>query len=334
MNSKDLNKLITWYEEVKRPLPWRQTKDPYAIWISEVMLQQTTTTAVVPFYERFLQRFPDIKSLAEAQIEDIYPLWAGLGYYSRARNILKSAQAIHAMGYFPKTAAALIELPGFGPYISRAVASFAFHQAVGVLDGNVIRVLTRKYNNKGQWWKNPVRNELQKCSDSAAQLSGKPEVYNQAIMELGATICTPKNPHCIQCPWLKNCEARKAKTVSVLPLKKPTRPIDIWLWQPEVLTKNGKIYFIKNNYAPFLKNSWFLPGTAKKIKSKPARYDFCHSITHHKIYVQINVQPRRNTDTILSVLKNTDSSQWVPIKKITQFVPASLIQKALKHADE
>ena len=145
---KDRDSLITWYKENKRDLPWRNpqgsrgSKDPYRIWISEVMLQQTTVTAVIPFYEKFMNRFPKVQDLAQAKIEDVYEYWAGLGYYSRARNLHKAAQMFAENG-FPKTAAELIEYPGLGPYTSRAIASLAFGEKVGVLDGNVIRVLSR-----------------------------------------------------------------------------------------------------------------------------------------------------------------------------------------------
>lgn len=149
--AEDRASLVAWYQKNKRVLPWRKDRNPYRIWISEVMLQQTTVAAVVPFYERFLERFPTVDDLAKASIEQVYEVWAGLGYYSRARNLHKAAQSIFEHG-FPQKAEQLIELSGFGPYTSRAVASLAFNEHVGVLDGNVIRVLTRRYGLDIPWW--------------------------------------------------------------------------------------------------------------------------------------------------------------------------------------
>src|SRR5262245_51375573 len=140
------NDLGHWFKENQRPLPWRLNRDPYRIWISETMLQQTTTTAVIPYFERFVKRFPDLQALARATVGEVVEAWAGLGYYSRARNLHKSAVALAAQGGFPSTAHELENFPGFGPYTSKAVASLAFDEAVGVVDGNVIRVLARLNN--------------------------------------------------------------------------------------------------------------------------------------------------------------------------------------------
>ena len=219
INAKDKNNLQTWYEKNKRPLPWRQNKNPYFIWISETMLQQTTTAAVVPFFERFISRFPTLNSLAHAKESEVVEAWAGLGYYSRARNLHKSSKILNELKEFPKSYEELIELPGFGPYTSRSVSSIAFSQSVGVLDGNVIRILTRKHNLNIEWWKTKERRVLQDLADQYVK-DKESSVINQALMELGATVCTPKNPKCILCPWLKSCEAKKNKTIDELPVKK------------------------------------------------------------------------------------------------------------------
>ena len=193
---QDILSLSKWYKKNLRPLPWRKDKDPYKIWISEIMLQQTTTTAVAPFFNRFIKKFPNVKTLAHAEIEDIYECWSGLGYYSRARNIHKAAKLIIKLKKFPQNYQELIQLPGIGPYTSRAIASIAFDEPVGVIDGNVIRVLTRKYNLPIEWWKTKERDLLQTIVDTYMH-SQSPGMMNQAIMELGSTICTPKNPKCI-----------------------------------------------------------------------------------------------------------------------------------------
>jgi A/G-specific adenine glycosylase len=319
--------LLEWYRANRRDLPWRKNRDAYRIWISETMLQQTTTTAVIPFYEKFLCEFPTIKKLASAKIEDIYTFWAGLGYYSRARNLHKAAQIIAELGTFPETHTELLELPGFGPYTARAVSSLAFSEAVGVLDGNVIRVLSRALNQSVEWWKPKERAHLQKAVDDFVA-DGPSHELNQALMELGAQICTPKNPHCIQCPWMKTCQARAKGTIAALPIKKPKRSGEVWVWTPEVQIAQNKIKIIKNDYAPFLRGAWFLPGQAKLLKNRPAHYDFRHSITHHDIFVQLRVRKV----TIKARAPNNEAAAWVKISELSRFVPASLVRKAVQHA--
>ena len=199
--------LLLWYAENKRVLPWRANKNPYFIWISEIMLQQTTVTAVVPYFDRFIATFPTVEILAAAPQEKVLEMWAGLGYYSRARNLHQTAQQIAKTG-FPKTAKELIQLKGFGPYTSHAVASIAFDEAVGVLDGNVIRILSRLFSIPSKWWASKDKGELQSLAHLMAQ-SGPPSEVNQAMMELGATVCTTHKPLCVRCPWVKDCQALK-----------------------------------------------------------------------------------------------------------------------------
>ncbi|MCB0410907.1 MAG: A/G-specific adenine glycosylase, partial [Bdellovibrionales bacterium] len=164
LNRNGQRTLVEWFKTNHRPLPWRVNRDPYRIWISEVMLQQTTSRAVQPFFERFLKRFPNLKSLSQAKIEDVYEVWAGLGYYSRARNLLKTAQILGRTG-FPKTFEELLKLPGLGPYTARSISSLAFEQRVGVLDGNVIRVLSRLSGEAISWWTTEGRTKLQGWAD-------------------------------------------------------------------------------------------------------------------------------------------------------------------------
>jgi A/G-specific adenine glycosylase len=198
--------LVRWYVEHRRDFPWRRNRDPYRIWISEVMLQQTTTTAVVPFFEKFMDRFPNLTTLAESAIEDVLQTWAGLGYYRRAKLLHKSAQALRTAGGFPKHHDQLLQLPGFGPYTARAVASLAFAEPVAVVDGNVIRVASRWSGQRWSWWQSKVQGEIQRLVDqwflqSAPDISpGDSADFNQAMMELGRMVCTPQRPHCEICP--------------------------------------------------------------------------------------------------------------------------------------
>lgn len=317
--------LVQWYKKNKRALPWRASKDPYKIWLSEVMLQQTTVVAVIPYFEKFLERFPTVQDLANAPEPDVLEAWAGLGYYSRARNLHKAAKALAANG-FPETAAELLELPGFGPYTSRAVASIAFGEKVGVLDGNVIRVLSRKYGLKTEWWNNKARAELQNLSDQLAAF-GQSDSINQGLMELGATVCTPQKVMCVLCPWSQDCVARDKNMIEKLPLKKPRKQSEVWVWKPVVSIKKTKtdhqVALIQNDYAPFLKGQWIFPGEIAMQKSKPKDYDAKHNITHHDIFIQIT-QKKSLADRNI---------QWVNLKELKKVNPSSLLQKVLHKVD-
>jgi A/G-specific adenine glycosylase len=313
----DHKQLTQWYKKNKRDLPWRKNKDPYQIWLSEVMLQQTTVAAVIPYFEKFLSKFPNVHDLANAPEPQVLEAWAGLGYYSRARNLHRASQALAKDG-FPQTAEALQKLPGFGPYTSRAVASIAFKEKVGVLDGNVIRVLSRRHGLKLQWWNQKGRSELQKLSDQLAAL-GVPDVVNQALMELGATVCTPKKVACLLCPWNKSCVARQDDIVNKLPLARPRKKTEVWLWNPHIWIKGQKVALVKNDYAPFLKGQMLFPGKVSVQKNKPEDYDAKHSITHHDIYIKIQTQPRPLKKVI-----------WVDLNDLKKINPSSLLQKVLQ----
>ena len=333
MNENDRIHLLLWYRENHRHLPWRENRDPYRIWISETMLQQTTTTTVLRFYSRFLHRFPTIQSLAQAPIEEVYEFWAGLGYYSRARNLHAASKRIIELKHFPTSYKELIRLPGFGPYTARAVSSLAFSEPVGVLDGNVIRVLTRKENLGIRWWGVRERRILQNLVDDFVN-PGPSHELNQALMELGAQICTPKSPHCSMCPWFKICLGRKKKTLLRRPQPRPRRPREIWLWTPQIQLSKNFVFLKKNNYAPFLKGTWFLPGHAKKLSARPKRYNFRHSITHHDIFVQLEFKKdtmKEGSNKLSRTLKKTliDESRWVQLEQLSKFVPASLVRKVI-----
>lgn len=319
---KEAQNLESWFKASARPLPWRRSKNPYRIWISEIMLQQTTVKAVIPFFNRFMQSFPTLASLAQAPLEKIYEHWAGLGYYSRARNLQKAANELIQLKTFPRSYKELIKLPGFGDYTARAVSSQAFNEEVGVVDGNVIRVLSRRFGLSVEHWKNKEKKFLQKIADQYAGC-GEPRIINQAFMELGATICTPLAPTCFLCPLQKNCVAYKESLISDLPLKKPKRNNEIWQWNVEIFEKNGKLAFIKNEYAPFLKKQLILPGKVQKKALAPKKFDFQHAITHHKIYVKITRKRSKFSK------KQNDNFVWISRKQLKEKVPLSLIQKAI-----
>ena len=214
--------LASWYARARRDLPWRTRRDPYAVLLSELMLQQTRVATAVPYFERFLARFPTVEALAGAAEEEVLALWSGLGYYRRARQLHAAARRIAAAG-FPASARALAELPGVGPYTAAAVASIAFGEPVAVVDGNVERVVARLLA-----WQEPVERAASRrvIAAAAAELldPADPGTANQALMELGATLCRPVQPRCGECPLAAACAARARGIAGELPRRRPRRP--------------------------------------------------------------------------------------------------------------
>ncbi len=320
LSRKNKTALLSWYDLNGRPLPWRVNRDPYRIWLSETMLQQTTVTAVIPYFEKFLNRFPDLTTLAQASEDEVREQWAGLGYYSRASNLWKAARTLVDKGGFPTTHAELGELPGFGPYTSRAVASLAFGEAVGVLDGNVIRVLSRFHAWPAQWWRPSSRRQLQEAADQWVQDTPS-EKMNQAMMELGATLCTPKNPTCLLCPLHTDCQGLKERKILNLPLPKPRRSREIWLWEVHLRIKKGRVALCSTHQLPFLKGHLMPPGEARQLKTKPKRFHFTHTVTHHDIFVRV-LRPKTSL-----AQKNV---KWIELAQVSRHSPAALLKKVLE----
>jgi A/G-specific adenine glycosylase len=198
--------LLTWFDRHRRDLPWRRSRDPYRIWLSEVMLQQTRVETVLPYYERFLSRFPTVQDLAAAPLAEVLALWSGLGYYRRARQLHAAAQQVAERGGFPQDLEGLRALPGIGDYTAAAVASIAFGVASPVLDGNVERVLSRRLALGESAKSSGVRRRLLAAAESLLD-PRRPGDSNQALMELGATLCTPRRPKCLLCPLASGCRA-------------------------------------------------------------------------------------------------------------------------------
>jgi len=219
--------LLAWFDATKRPLPWRATSDPYAIWMSEVMSQQTRVETVIPYYEKFLTAYPTVLALAEAPIDEVLGLWSGLGYYRRARMLHRTAQEVARRhdGAFPRKKAELEELPGIGPYTAGAVASIAFQEPAGLVDGNVIRVFARLFDDDTDG-RTPAGLDHFRARADALVNQERPGDWNQALMELGATVCTPRDPRCLLCPVADPCQARAAGTALQLPrLTKKAKPV-------------------------------------------------------------------------------------------------------------
>ncbi len=213
-------KIIAWYKRNKRILPWRDTENPYLIWVSEVILQQTRVNQGLNYYNRFVKTFPDVQTLASAEMDQVLKLWQGLGYYSRARNMHAAAQDIMVRfgGQFPKTYKELITIKGIGDYTASAIASFSFGEAVPVIDGNVMRVMSRLFGISDPINKSQGRKKIRDYAEKTI-VRESPGIYNQAVMEFGALQCVPSNPDCEICVLENICEARRLDVVAYLPVK-------------------------------------------------------------------------------------------------------------------
>lgn len=334
--------LLSWFWHCKRDLPWRRCKDPYRIWLSEIMLQQTRVAAVIPYYERFLANFPTIQALANAPQEDVLRSWSGLGYYSRARNLRLAAQKIVEQhgGEFPTHEPAVLALPGIGKYTSAAVLSIAHNQRLAVLDGNVARVIARLFAIRGDLREGKRWQEVQSIADKL--LSPKsPGDWNQAMMELGATVCTPRSPQCLLCPVNQFCEARKQGLSDAIPEKRKKRAaVEITLACVIFRDPQGRTLLLPpakksadsnqpNNIPALLSHLWHFPTvqinldqpSGRKIPTAPAQL---------RVYLEsLGVRARIPTLTALKKARHT-----VTFRKITllPFLADVVKLPALRHA--
>ena len=254
--------LLAWYERERRDLPWRRTKDPYAIWLSEVMLQQTQVATVIPYWERFLARFPTVRALAEAPLDDVLAGWRGLGYYSRARNLHRAAQEVVARfgGQLPASAEALLTLPGFGRYTSGAVASIAFGEQAPLVDGNVARVLSRLFEVEGA--PGDKAREARLWELAGALVRGeRPGDFNQALMEHGATVCRPDSPLCLLCPVRGACGAFRSGRVDELPPAKVRAAPRLLTLALAVWPHEGTLLLARRAEKGLFGGLWELPAT-------------------------------------------------------------------------
>lgn len=252
--------LLSWFDRAHRDLPWRRTGDPYRIWLSEVMLQQTRVEVVLPYYERFLEKFPDVEALAAAELPDVLARWSGLGYYRRARQLHAAACRIVERGGFPRTLEDLLELPGIGPYTAAAVASIAFGVVTPVLDGNVERVVSRLLALPGDLRTRPARARLLEAAGALLD-PGRPGDSNQALMELGATLCSPRAPKCLLCPLLPGCRAGRAGEGEAYPTPRPKRAPQRHRLAVAVVEEvgGGVLLLRRGDDSPLLAGTWELP---------------------------------------------------------------------------
>jgi len=341
------HQLLAWYDRHRRRLPWRALPGvvaaPYAVWLSEIMLQQTTVTAVKPYYEAFLARWPSVHDLAAAPTEHVMAAWAGLGYYARARNLHACAKVISAehAGRFPDTEAALLELPGIGPYTAAAIAAIAFDRQATVLDGNVERVMSRLF---------AVTEPLPKSKETlrayAATLTPKDRSgdYAQGVMDLGATVCTPTSPACVICPWSNACMARAQGIAETLPrkLKKadPPQRYGVAFW---MVRKDGAVLLrrrpakgllggmVEVPSTPWRAKTWSLKEAQSeapvKARWRPLDGEVTHTFTHFRLSLQTCV-----ADLTPTQAKAIDDALWTRLDALGDVGFPSVMRKVAQHA--
>lgn len=257
--------LLKWYRKNARSLPWRGKQDAYAVWVSEIMLQQTRVETVIPYYQRWMERFSTLEALASASDQDILRAWEGLGYYSRARNLHKAAGIITRVygGRLPATAKELEKLPGIGAYTSAAIASIAFGENTAAVDGNVKRVLARYFNIALPVNSRPGEEALRNLAQCHLP-AGKAGDYNQALMDLGATVCLLRNPLCVHCPLNDHCQANRLHLQATLPnlKKRPNKPH--YIVTAAILRQNGQVLIARRPNRGLLGGMWEFPGGKKE----------------------------------------------------------------------
>jgi len=338
--TRQRRRLLAWYDENRRNLPWRESRDPYAIWVSEIMLQQTRVAVVVERYKEFLARFPSIASLAAAPEQDVLALWSGLGYYRRARMLRKAAQFVveRCGGVMPATAEALQQLPGIGVYTAAAIASIAHNERAAVVDGNVERVLCR---TEGLQADNGVRGAALKRAiwNLAGQLVDprRPGDFNQALMELGATICLPRNPQCLACPLIKDCITRgehkrlprapmlSREVAHALAVRAASRPASAErAGDREVLLEQRPATL---SVMPGL---WELPSLREAaVPENEVRMTVRHAIMQVNYYVRIRTVFEDDVDALTVA---GGERRWVPLGEAAGMALTGLARKVLTRA--
>ncbi len=343
--------LLSWYDANKRDLPWRRTRDPYAIWVSETMLQQTRVDSVIPYYERFLKRFPDIEALATADSDDVLAEWAGLGYYSRARNLKAAAQLLadsHG-GRMPDDVDELRNLPGIGRYTAGAVASIAFDRAAPIVDGNVARVLARLLGIREDIKKPRVVKRLWVEAEGLVQ-GPRPGDLNQALMELGALICTPAEPSCGRCPLSKDCDAHAQGDAAALPIKQKKAKAKRIEATAGWLVRRGKVLAVRRPPRGLLGGLWELPGGDLEHREEPAagwtrnlrervgltvaRTEYVGSIEHIFTHRRLELHLfRSDPPTGRTRLDGFDAHHWLAPHALAELPISKLTRKALAALD-
>ena len=342
--------LLEWYDAERRDLPWRSPPgvrpDPYRVWLSEIMLQQTTVKAVITYFDRFLSRWPTVEQLAAADLDDVLAEWAGLGYYSRARNLHRCARLIVERydGRFPSSEAELLKLPGIGPYTAAAIAAIAFDQRATPVDGNVERVVARLFAVT-----EPVPPAKPLLRELAAKLTPnrRPGDFAQAMMDLGATICTPKRPSCLMCPLSRQCLAKARGIQGSLPAKmdKGERPIRFGV-AFLALREDGCVLLRKRPETGLLARMMEVPSTdwledprvvSEALRAAPVRADWwrvpgqvAHTFTHFRLEL-IVYRAVVESDSTLTFWADANRCRWVARRELDRQALPSLMRKVIAH---
>lgn len=322
-------KIVEWYHGHGRQLPWRDTYDPYQIWIAEVILQQTRIEQGVAYFYRFVKRFPDVAELAEAEQDEVLKYWEGLGYYSRARNLHAAAKQLVSLheGKFPVTHSELQKLKGVGPYTGRAISSFAFGEEVGVIDGNVLRVMSRVLGDESPINQQKTRKKFQKIVDQWVEgLDSR--AFNHGMMDIGATICSPNKPGCMICPLVGNCLAYQKGLTELLPykekkLKRKARYLHFYLPEPAIM----EIPIRQRAEDGIWGGLWEIPNEEVSLemwKNKESRLNgryltgFKHVLTHLDLHIQV------------FEIKNLNQTDWGEVQFISKKeIPKFAFSKAV-----
>lgn len=329
--------LIHWHKQHGRHhLPWQGNRDPYAIWLSEIMLQQTQVNTVIPYYVRFMREFPTISSLAQAPLDAVLALWSGLGYYSRARNLHQAARILMQdyQGKFPDTQALIQQLPGIGRSTAAAIAVFAFGKHAAILDGNVKRIFTRYFGITGYPGESKIQNLLWEKAEESLPVDyrdGRIETYTQALMDLGATVCTRHTPLCEVCPLQQHCVARKENRVAQLPTRKLRKPLPHKETVFLLLVQHQKLLLEKRPASGIWGELWCLPEIATstdatlycqhhwgiKVQSPIELPALDHQFTHFKLRIYPQLLP-----VISNTLKQQNKFIWIkPTDALEQAIP-------------
>lgn len=336
--------LLGWYADSGRDLPWRRTRDPYAIWVSEVMLQQTRVETVLPYYERFLRRFPNTETLAKASVEEVLQVWEGLGYYSRARHLHQAANlvVVRSGGELPHSRELLEELPGIGRYAASAIAAIAYGQDTLALEGNLRRVLARLFDLHLDPRSSEGERTLRELGDSILP-RGKASEFNQAMMDLGALICTPRAPACTVCPLEQHCLAHRRGTQHQLPVRAKREPLSQRLAVAAVWQLDGSVLVRRNPAGGLLGGLWSFPGGLLEQGETPQAglrrlidqllgiqvqvgdpmSPLQHSYSHYKV----TLQPYRCRFTGRR-LREREDTRWIELEEL-RHVPMGKLDRKL-----
>jgi A/G-specific adenine glycosylase len=318
-------RLLTWFDaHGRKDLPWQQPKDPYRTWVSEIMLQQTQVQAVIPYFERFMERFPDVTALADAAQDEVLHHWSGLGYYARARNLHRAAKIVRDEhgGVFPDTLEAVMALPGIGRSTAGAILALSMNQRHPILDGNVKRVLARHEAIAGWPGTTSVANQLW---DVAARYTPHARVadYTQAIMDLGATLCTRSNPACDRCPVAADCRARNTVSVTLFPGRKPRKAKPLRATTMVLASHDGQVYLERRPESGIWGGLWSLPEVnersvedwcRERLARGPAEVERWTVLRHSFSHYDLDIQPILvRIEAPLRKVADFDDARWHPL---------------------